>query len=132
MEWWTSGYCENNPRYQNTLGANHLESRSPKKGLGILVDKLTMKQQGTHAAKAVNSILGCNRQIVASRAREEILPFCSALYSCFMHRTEQVLRMNQSEVDSYVKDSHVWLVAEKGTYEVKQDENFQRRGCLPD
>ena len=38
--------------------------------------------------------------------------------------TDHVLRMNQSGVDSYAKDSHVCLVAEKGTYGVKQDENF--------
>lgn len=46
--------------------------------------------------------------------------------------TDNVPRMNQSEVDSYVKDSHVWLVAEKGSYKVKQGEHFQKRGCLPE
>ena len=80
MECWSSGYYKNKPMYQNTLWANCLESRSPKKDLGVLVDnKLTMSQQGTHTAKAVNSILGSNRQSIASRVREVILPFCSAL-----------------------------------------------------
>lgn len=37
-----------------------------------------------------------------------------------------VVTMDQNEVDSHVKDSHVHLVAEKGTEEMKQDENFQK------
>lgn len=44
---------------------------------------------------------------------------------------DHVVRMNQNEADSYVKDSHVHLIAEKGTEEVKQVENFQKRICLP-
>jgi len=68
-----------NSWYQNRLGDEGVES-SPAKDLGMLVDeKLDMRQQYALTAQKANSILGCTKSSVASRSREGILPFCSAL-----------------------------------------------------
>ena len=62
---------------QRRLGADLLESSSTEKDLGVLVHtELTMSQQCALAAKKADGIQGCIRQ---SRAREVILPLCSAL-----------------------------------------------------
>ena len=48
--------------------------------LGVLEDsKLRMSQEHTLVAKATDIILGYIRKSIASRSREVILPFCSAL-----------------------------------------------------
>ena len=66
--------------HQYMLGANQLESSSAEMDLGVLVHtKLIMSQKYALAAKAAKGILGCIRQRVASRSREVILPFYSAL-----------------------------------------------------
>ena len=56
-----------------------LES-SAEKDLGVLVaNRLAMSHVVCHVAKKTNGVLGCIAQIVASRAREVILPLWSAL-----------------------------------------------------
>jgi len=70
----------NNPMHQYRLGADLLESSSVERDLGDLVDdRLTTSQQCALAAKKASGILGCIKKNVASRSREVLLPFCSAL-----------------------------------------------------
>jgi len=69
----------NNPMHQYRLGAHLLKSISVVRHMGVLVDKLTMHQQCALIAKKANGILGCIKKSVASRWREVLLPFYSAL-----------------------------------------------------
>ncbi|TRZ09569.1 hypothetical protein HGM15179_017538 [Zosterops borbonicus] len=57
-----------------------LESSSVEKDLGIVMDKkLSLCQHCVRVAKKVSVILECIRKSIASRSREVILPFYSAL-----------------------------------------------------
>jgi len=70
----------NNPMNQYSLGADLLESSSAERDLGVMVDdRLTMSQQCALLVKKANGILECIKKSVASRLREVLLPFYSAL-----------------------------------------------------
>jgi len=71
---------QGHPWYQYRPGNEGIESSPAKKDMGILVDeKLDTSQQCALTAQKANCILGCLKSSVASRAREGILPLCSAL-----------------------------------------------------
>jgi len=70
----------NNPIHQYRLGAELPESSSMERGLGVLADdKLTMSQQCALVTMKANGILRCIKKNLASRSKEILLPFCSAL-----------------------------------------------------
>ncbi|GAB0204718.1 mitochondrial enolase superfamily member 1 [Grus japonensis] len=70
----------NNPKHQNRLEDDLLGSSIVEKDQGVLVDnKLSMSQQCALVAKKANGILGCIKKSMASRSREVLLPFYSAL-----------------------------------------------------
>lgn len=55
-----------------------LESSFVEKGLGVLINKSNISQQGAPVAEAANQIQAYINKIVASRSREVVLPFYSA------------------------------------------------------
>jgi len=73
-EWGINGLSEVN-------GLNGLNGLSPvDKDFRVLVDeKMDMSWQCALTAQKASGILGCITQIVASRAKEVILPLCSAV-----------------------------------------------------
>lgn len=60
-------------------GGQLTEKQQKENDLGFLVGKMNTSQQDACTAKNANSILGCTMWIIASRSREMLLPFCSAL-----------------------------------------------------
>ncbi|CAM4719459.1 unnamed protein product [Caretta caretta] len=71
---------QKNPMHCYGLGTDWLGSSSAEKDVGITVDKkLAVSQQCALVAKKANGILGCISRSMASRWRDVIIPFYSAL-----------------------------------------------------
>ncbi|TRZ23806.1 hypothetical protein HGM15179_003316, partial [Zosterops borbonicus] len=64
----------------STVWDEQMENSPADKELGVLVgERLDMTQPWALPAQRAKSVLGCIRSPVGSRAREGILPLCSAL-----------------------------------------------------
>jgi len=75
---------------QPQAGGTQLEIILAEKDLRVLEKtRLNMSQECDLAVKAVNGILGCIRQSIASRSREVILPLCSALVRPHLEYSDQ-------------------------------------------
>ena len=71
---------QGNPHCQYKLGDERIEVSPDKNYLLVLVDgKLDRSQRSALTVQNANCILGCIKRSVASRAREVILPFYTAL-----------------------------------------------------
>ncbi|CAM4434037.1 unnamed protein product [Lepidochelys kempii] len=70
---------QKNPMHCYRLGTDWLSGSSAEKDLGITMDKKLDMSQCALVAKKANGILGCISRSIASRLREVIIPFYSAL-----------------------------------------------------
>jgi len=82
-----------NPKHQYRLGGEWIKSSPEEKDFGVLVDeKFNTTQQCALTAQNANHTLGYIKSSVASRAREVILPLCSALVSPYLESCVQLWR----------------------------------------
>jgi len=91
---------QGSPKPRSRLDREWIESSRAEKDLGVLVDKKrNMTQRCALTAQKANRLLGCIPSSVGSRAREGILPLCSAL----MRPPREVLR---PALEPSVQDRH--------------------------
>jgi len=81
---------QGNPKHKFKLGGEWLESGHEEKDLRLLVDeKLNMTRQCMLAAQKTNCIWGCIKRSMASRSREVMLPFYSALVRPYLESCKE-------------------------------------------
>ena len=86
---------------QPQAGGTQLEIILAEKDLRVLEKtRLNMSQECDLAVKAVNGILGCIRQSIASRLREVVLPLYSAV--------------GRPHLECYVQYKKDWRVSSEG------------------
>ncbi|KAK4823613.1 hypothetical protein QYF61_004216 [Mycteria americana] len=123
----------NNPMHKARLSAHQLETSLAEKDFGVLVDnKLTTSKQCALGAKKSNSLLDSIRQSTASRSREMILLFYSALmrhYKRNMDILEQVRQRATKTIKGLKHLSYEERLRELGLFSLKkrrlQEESYQ-------
>ena len=77
---WILHFGHNNPRRHYRPRAEKLEDNSEEKNLVMSAEaQLNMSYKCAQVANRANGTLSCNRNSVASRNKEVIIPLCSAL-----------------------------------------------------
>ncbi|PKU44789.1 hypothetical protein llap_4896 [Limosa lapponica baueri] len=123
---------KDNPMHQYMLGGTQLENSLAEKALGVLEDtRLNVSWQRAFATKKANGMLTCIRRSVASKSREDIFPFYSALVRphlehCFQFWASQYKR----DIDILERVQQRTMKMMKGLEQLSYEERMRHIGLF--